>query len=128
MPVDTAAERAAMLLDFGFAIVYRVGGVGDGVPVQAIWDAQPTLLGLPPLTDGISSVGPTLLVLATSVPAPAAGDTFDLAGVEGIGTNSLHGLADTNPASSDGVYTRLHLHLLGPGLSGGEPGNPAIPL
>ena len=128
MPVDTLAERAALLADFGFPILYRAGGTGPGVTVQAIWDAQPALVGLPPLTDGISSVGPTVLVLAASVPTLGATDTFDLAGVEGIGANSLHGLADTNPASSDGVYTRIGLHLLGPGLVGGEPGNPAIPL
>lgn len=129
MPLETAAERAGMLADFGFQVEYAVAGVFPGIFIQAIFDTPHVPLLQPPLSDEISSVGPTLLILAAEASELVAGDRFRLgiAGVELGGSPGLYAVVDSHPATSDGIYTRVVLASILLGRTGGTPGNPAIP-
>ncbi len=128
MPVDTPEERVGMLADFGFEIEYAALGVFTGVMIRAVFDTPHVPVGQPPLLEAISSVGPTVLVLASDVPDLFELDLFRLDGVEGVGLNpELYEMVDSHPATADGVYLRIVLNVISAGRSGGLPGNPAIP-
>lgn len=129
MPVETAAERIGMLLEFGFQVEYAAAGVFPGVFMQAIFDAPHELLLEPPLRVEISNVGPTLLMKTVDIPTLATGDRFRL-GIAGVALGAhpgLYGVLDSHPATSDGFYTRVVLISIRVGIPGGTPGDPVIP-
>lgn len=118
-----------MLADFGFQVEYAVAGVFPGIFIQAIFDTPHVPLLQPPLFEEISSVGPTLLILAAEASELSTADRFRLgvAGVDLGGSPGLYGVVDSHPATSDGIYTRVVLASIRVGRTGGAPGDPAIP-
>lgn len=128
MPVDTLDERIGMLAEFGFLVEYARAGIFTGVMVQAVFDTSHNPVGQPPLFEEISSVGPTLLLLASDVPNIFENDLFRLDAVEGVGPNpEPYEMVDFHPATADGVYLRVVLSVRSGGLTGGLPGDPTIP-
>ena len=74
MPVETAADRAAMLADFGVSITYTVQG-GSAATITGIFDNQYVEV------DSGGEVGfavqqPRLTVRTADVPNCTEGDTF----------------------------------------------------
>lgn len=84
MSVETAADRAALLADFGVAATYTPAG-GDPVPVTVIFDAAYLRAGS--ANDdmvGVSESMPEAIGRSTDFDGVAQDDTLTLVGIDYI--------------------------------------------